>query len=88
MKNVEDKKSVLQVLKEIIPYIFKGAPLMFIYMQVVSIIYSLLWVAIVPANKVMFDSVMQGVQGKAEYRDIVISILTVFFILIAQQFFN
>lgn len=91
MKKVKDKDGTLQflkVIKKVVPYIFKGSPLMFIYMRVMAIIYSLLWVSIVPANKVMFDTIMDGIQGKASYRKIIITILIVFLILIVQHFFN
>lgn len=91
MKKIENKKGVLQlikVLKKTIPCIFKGAPLMFIYMQSISIIYSLLWVAILPANKVMFDTILRGIDGKASYKNIITAILIVFFILLSQHFLN
>lgn len=91
MRKKEENKGMLQlikVLKKLIPYIFKGAPVMFIYMQIITVIYSLLWVAIVPANRKMFDSVMLGIEGKIGYNEIVNSIIIVFVILIARHFFN
>lgn len=82
------KMQLFRMLVKLVPYIFRGAPLMFIYLRTTTVIYALVWFMIIPTNQIMFDTVARGAVGKAGYRDIIISVLTVFIILIAQHFLN
>jgi len=86
--NDNDRIGLFGILKILIPYIFKGAPLMFVYLRSMNIVYALVWFSIIPANQIMFDTAVNAAAGRAGYMDVVLAVLTVFVILLFRHFLN
>lgn len=81
-------KNLTMMLWKVIPYVFQGAPLTFVSIKVVAVIYALLWFARIPSNQYMIDTVADAMKGDATIQQIMISILLVLLILVLGHGLN
>ncbi|KYD08561.1 ABC transporter ATP-binding protein [Heyndrickxia sporothermodurans] len=82
------KDNIFTIFIKVLPDIFRGAPVHFVYMNVVALVYSVLWFAIVPANNYMFDTLIKAIDKQVSVNDAIVSILIVFVVLTTQHIFN
>ncbi|MNW42818.1 Lipid A export ATP-binding/permease protein MsbA [compost metagenome] len=82
------KDNIFTIFIRVLPHIFQGAPVHFVYMNIVALLYSVLWFSIVPANNYMFDTIIQATEGKQSIKLAIGSILIVFAVLTLQHIFN
>lgn len=80
--------NIFTIFVKVLPDIFHGAPFHFVYMNVVALIYSVLWFSIVPANNYMFDTIIKAVNKQVSVRHAIVSILIVFAVLTIQHMLN
>lgn len=81
-------KNIMKLLRKVIPYVYQGAPLTFLSIKVVAVIYALLWFARVPTNQYMIDTVTEAIKGKATIRQVITSIVLVLAILVLGHAMN
>ncbi|NMM55478.1 ABC transporter ATP-binding protein [Paenibacillus aquistagni] len=81
-------ENIFTIFIKVLPDIFHGAPVHFVYMNIVALVYSVLWFSILPANNYMFDTIIKAADGQASIKYAIISILIVFAILTVQHVFN
>ncbi|GGJ27156.1 ABC transporter ATP-binding protein [Paenibacillus hunanensis] len=81
-------ENIFTIFIKVLPDIFHGAPVHFVYMNIVALVYSVLWFSILPANNYMFDTIIKAANGQASVKYAIIAILIVFAILTIQHVFN